>query len=271
MKSTKCVACGFVGRSDVENCKACGAPLNQPAARVPSTAPVYTTHYDHWDQAEGQQKGLAIFGLILGIASFLTFSLFLVGAITGIVVSAKAMGRARREPWQYGGRGQAIAGLVLNIVSLTTIVPILLIAAISIPNLLAARRAANEGSAIHSLRQIASAQAVYQSTHSKYATLEDLATQGLIDPKLGAGKKNGYNFAIELTTDEENMEGFAAVGMPETYRSSGIRSFYVDETSVIRAGDNHGGPSTNMDEPLNIEADYPPRARRFEDRRQPVY
>lgn len=270
MKSTKCVACGFVGRSDVENCKACGAPLNQPSAYVPSTAPVYTTHYDQWDQQEGEQKGLAIFALILGIVSFLTFSLFLVGAIAGIVVSSKAMGRVKREPWQYGGRGLAIAGLVLSIVSLTSIIPILLLAAISVPNLMASYRAANEGSAIHSLRQIASAQAVYQSTTSKYATLEELAEKGLVDPKLGSGTKNGYKFTVELT-NEENVEGFAAVGVPETYRSSGIRSFYTDETSVIRASDNHGGPSTKMDEPLDVSPEYLRRAQGFEARPQTVY
>jgi type IV pilus assembly protein PilA len=257
MKSKKCVSCGFVGWSDVENCKACGASLN--------------THSDHWDQPEGQEKGLAIFGLVLGIVGFFTLGLLFVGAIVGTVVSAKAMSRVRREPWRYGGRGIAIAGLVLNIVSLTSIVPIALIAAIAIPNLLAARRAANEGSAIHSLRQIASAQAMYQSSFEKYATLEELAAQGLIDPKLGSGAKNGYNFTIELTTDDMNVDGFAAVGVPETYRGSGIRSFYVDETSVVRAGDNHGGPSTKMDEPLNTYADYPPRARGFEDRPQTVY
>jgi type IV pilus assembly protein PilA len=252
MKSKKCVSCGFVGWSDVENCKACGASLN--------------THSDHWDQPEGQEKGLAIFGLVLGIVGFFTLGIVFVGAIVGTIVSAKAMGRVRREPWRYGGRGIAIAGLVLNIVSLTSIVPIALIAAIAIPNLLAARRAANEGSAIHSLRQIAYAQATYQSNFDKYATLEELAAQGLIDPKL-----SGYNFTVELTTDEINVAGFAAVGIPESYRGSGIRSFYVDETAVIRAGDNQGGPSTKMDEPLNLNGDYPPRARRFEDRPQAVY
>jgi type IV pilus assembly protein PilA len=257
MKSKKCVSCGFVGWSDVENCKACGASLN--------------THSDHWDQPEGQEKGLAIFGLVLGIVGFFTLGIVFVGAIVGTIVSAKAMGRVRREPWRYGDRGIAIAGLVLNIVSLTSIVPIALIAAIAIPNLLAARRAANEGSAIHSLRQIAYAQATYQSNFDKYATLEELAAQGLIDPKLGSGVKNGYNFTVELTTDEINVAGFAAVGIPESYRGSGIRSFYVDETAVIRAGDNQGGPSTKMDEPLNLNGDYPPRARRFEDRPQAVY
>lgn len=267
MKSTKCVACGFVGWSDAENCKACGAPLHQS----PAPAPVYTTHYSHWDQPEGQEKGLAIFALILGIVSFFTFGMLLVGAIVGIVVAAKAMGRVRREPWRYGGRGMAIAGLVLNIVSLSSVVPLALIAAIAIPNLLAARMAANEGSAIHSLRQISSAQALYYRSFDKYGTLEELAAQNLIDPKLGSGRKNGYNFTIELTSDETNTEGFAVTGIPFAYRSSGMRSFYVDESSVIRAVDNHGGPPSKMDEPLELNSDYPRRARRVDDRPQTVY
>ena len=255
MKSTKCGACGFVGWSD-ETCKACGASL--------------TANYSHWDQSEGQEKGLAIFALILGIASFFTFGLLFVGAIVGIVVAAKAMGRVRREPLRYGGRGIAIAGLVLNIVSLSSVVPIALIAAIAIPNLLASRRAANEASAIRSLYEISLAEATYHDNFERYGTLEELAAQNLITSKLSSGTRNGYNFTIELTTDEKNVEGFAAVGVPETYRNSGIRSFYVDESSVIRAGDNHGGPSTKMDEPLAFNPESR-RTRRFDERPQTVY
>ena len=271
MKSIKCSACGFVGRSDVENCKACGAPLHQHSAYAPSTAPVYTTHNAYWDQPEGQAKGLAIFALILGIVSFFTFGLLLVGAIIGIVVAVKAMGRVKREPLRYGGRGIAIAGLVLNIVSLSSVVPIALIAAIAIPNLLASRRAANEYSAVRSLHEISLAQATYQSNFGKYGTLEELAAQNLINPRLRSGIRNGYIFTVALTTDEMNVEGFAAVAVPETYRSSGIRSFYVDETSVIRAGDNHGGPSSKMDDPLDLNPDYSRRSRSIDYRPQAVY
>lgn len=256
MKSTKCGACGFVGWSDVEYCKACGAPLNQPT-------PAYS------DQPEGQEKGLAIFALILGIVGFFTFGILLVGAIAGIIVSVKAMGRVRREPWRYGGRGIAIAGLVLNIVSLCSVIPIALIAAISIPNLLAARMAANEGSAIYSLRQISTAESMYYQTYEKYGTLEELAAQNLIDPKLGSGTKNGYNFTVELTNDE--AAGFAVIGVPITYRSTGRRSFYVDESSIVRAADNNGKPPSKTDAPLNVSSDYPPRARRFNESPQTVY
>src|SRR5215212_262117 len=63
MKSTKCVECGFVGWSDVEHCKACGAQLGQRSHDLPSPTPVYNSNYAQWDQQEGQKKGLAIVAL----------------------------------------------------------------------------------------------------------------------------------------------------------------------------------------------------------------
>src|SRR5215203_693801 len=141
MKSAKCAACGFVGWSDVETCKACGAPLHQGFMNLPPGKPVYQAHYDQWNEtAEGQKKGLAIFALVLGILSFLLFGLLGIGAITGIIVAWIAMSRIKREPWKYGGRGLALAGLILSITSLVTVVPVALIASIAVPNLLAARR-----------------------------------------------------------------------------------------------------------------------------------
>src|SRR5437867_12478128 len=52
-----------------------------------------------------------------------------------------------------------------SLIELLIVVAIIgIIAAIAIPNLLASRRAANEGSAEQSLRTISSAEATYQST-----------------------------------------------------------------------------------------------------------
>jgi type II secretory pathway pseudopilin PulG len=273
MKSTKCVECGFVGWSDVEHCKACGAPLGQRSHDLPTPPPAYNSNYAHEDQQEGEKKGLAIFALILGIISFFTFGLLGLGAIAGIIVSCIAMSRVKREPWQYGGKGMAIAGLVLSIVSIATVVPVGIIASITVPNLLASRRAANEGSAMRSLRTISSAEMIYQNTagQGRYGTLNDLAAAGLIDATLATGTKNGYNFTVELTTDELNGSGFAVVGVPMTYRKTGTRSFYVDESLEMRAGDNSGGPATKMDQPLDTDADYPSRSRRADSNQQPVY
>lgn len=260
MKSTKCAQCGFVGWSDVDNCKSCGAPLTQRSTYLPPPSPGYSTHYPAANQSEGEQKGLAIAALILGILSLFTFGLLVVGAIMGIVLAIKAMSRVRTEPWKYGGRGIAIAGLVLSILSLTTAPVGLVVAAIAVPNLMAARRAANEGSAMHSLRMISQAEAVYQSNFAKFGTLEELAASGLVDPNLGAGAKNGYNFTVTL--DSANPDTFEVTGVPQDYRSSGTRSFYIDETFVMRGGDNFGGPSTKMDPPLDLEPELPTRSGR---------
>jgi type IV pilus assembly protein PilA len=258
MKSTKCVQCGFVGWSDMENCKACGAPLNQGYGNLPPAGA-----YSSRGESEGDQKGLAIAALVVGIFSFMTFGLLGVGAIVGIVLSAKAMGRVKREPWRYGGRGMAIAGLVLSITSLTSTFGFGMVMAIAIPNLMASYRAANEGSAQASLRTISQAEATYQATAAEYGTLQQLAASGLIDPKLASGFKNGYAFTVKL--DSENPEGFEVTGVPETYGKTGIRSFYIDETLVMRAGDNYGGPSTKMDEPVDSYDDFPPTSRRYAD------
>ena len=247
MKSTKCAECGFVGWSDLEHCKACGAQPSTP---------------------DGQKCGLAIFALIVGIVSFLTFGLLGVGAITGIVVASVAMTRVKRDPWKYGGRGMAIGGLVLSITSLVSLVPVGIIAAIAIPNLLAARMAANEGSAIHSVGTIAQAEEMYYLNFNKYATLDELGRADYVDSTLAAGSKSGYKFSIDLTTDD-GVPGFALTAVPIEYRSTGRRSFYVDESAIVRAADKFGGPPTKMDPPLN--SDYPSRARRTDYQQEPVY
>ncbi|HEU4836427.1 MAG TPA: DUF4190 domain-containing protein [Pyrinomonadaceae bacterium] len=274
MKSTKCVECGFVGWSDVEHCKACGAPLGQRSHDLPSPAPAYSSNYDQSEyQEEGPKKGMAIAALVLGIIGFFTLGILAVGAIVGTILAAVAMSRAKRDPWQYGGRSLAVAALVLNILSLVSFVPMGIVAAIAIPNLLASRRAANEGSAQASLRTLHSAEATYQATRGegKYGTLAELAAEGLIDSRLASGTKNGYTFTVEVTTTDGNYPGFEVVSVPMTYGSTGIRSFYIDETGVIRAGDNSGRPSTKMDPPVDSYSDFDERPRRTDYRTQPVY
>ena len=54
----------------------------------------------------------------------------------------------------------------------------------AVPQYLNARKAANEGAAIGSLRLICCAQIMYQERHGSYGTLDQLVTRGLIDPRL---------------------------------------------------------------------------------------
>ncbi len=126
---------------------------------------------------------------------------------------------------------------------LIVVVIIGIIAAIAIPNLLAARRSANEGSAISSLRTIHGAQMTYQATagSGNYANaLTDLSGQQLIDTVLASGTKSGYNFTIGAAAAASgNPATFASAGAPTTatgITATGTRSFAVSTEGVIFAG-----------------------------------
>ena len=130
-----------------------------------------------------------------------------------------------------------------SLIELLIVVAIIgIIAAIAIPNLLASKRAANEGSAVASMRTITSAEATYAATtgNGEYGDLPALATEGLVDSVLGSatGAKSGY--AFEVTPD-----GTGAADEPYVYLSTaspqavgsvtatGTRRFASDATGVI--------------------------------------
>jgi type IV pilus assembly protein PilA len=251
MNSTKCAACGFVSSSNADSCRNCGA---SPSAQY--------SHGSPWQSsgatADQLKKGLAIAALVVGIISFLTLGLLGIGAVLGIVLGIIAISKATRNPWEYGGKGMAITGLVLSIASLVIIVPVGMFAAIAIPNLLAARRAANEGSAIYTMRQLSIAEASYASKYGKYGTADDLSLEGMITPSLAQGIKNGYRFTI-VVTKHDDEHGFEIVSVPITYPNSGMRSFYLDESGVIRAGNNHGASASKFDVPLDSDSPWESR------------
>jgi hypothetical protein len=45
---------------------------------------------------------------------------------------------------------------------------------------------------------------------------------------------DGLAAPADLTGDETTVQGFEAIGVPASYRSTGTRSFFVDETFIIR-------------------------------------
>src|SRR4051812_37848688 len=77
---------------------------------------------------------------------------------------------------------------------------LVLIAAVSIPNLLASRKHGNEASAIGSLKSLASAEARFREGDKEndgnldYGMLSELLATGLVDQDLGSGTKKGYLF-----------------------------------------------------------------------------
>jgi prepilin-type N-terminal cleavage/methylation domain-containing protein len=128
-----------------------------------------------------------------------------------------------------------------SLIELLIVVAIIgIIAAIAIPNLLASRRAANEGSAQSSLRTIHSSQGTYQATigAGNYGSLAQLAAQNLIDPVLKLGSKSGYNFAVTPTdlVAGTSPATFFATGVPQVTSGvgqTGTRRFGISTDGVM--------------------------------------
>jgi len=115
---------------------------------------------------------------------------------------------------------------------------ILIIAAIAIPNLIKSKMAANEASAVESLRTINTGEVTYASTYGTgYTNLTALGSSGFIDTVLSSGRKSGYSFAAVPSdgsgTSVDPFTGYTATGIPRA-NNQGTRMFCTDSTGVIR-------------------------------------
>jgi len=122
---------------------------------------------------------------------------------------------------------------------------ILIIAAIAIPNLLRSRMAANEASAVGSLRTINTACVTYSTTYPNVGYPGSLAAMGpaasatsasadLMDSVLSAGTKSGYTFTFAAGSGTPST-GYSVTADPISRGTSGQRGFYTDQSGVIRA------------------------------------
>jgi type IV pilus assembly protein PilA len=133
---------------------------------------------------------------------------------------------------------------------------ILIIAAIAIPNLLRARMAANESSAVASIRTVNTAEVTYNSTYPTVGFAPALSNLGgalaaactpssttacLLDSVLanngnpaGAGK-SGYLFTTGTGTVASGVNvGYTVKGVPISINQTGLRGFCAEEDAVVR-------------------------------------
>ena len=119
---------------------------------------------------------------------------------------------------------------------LIVVVVIGIIAAIAIPNLIASRRASNEGTAISSLRTLHGANMTYAATSGNgefagtastpgVSSLTELAAGGFIDSVIGSGSKSNYLF----------------IGNREPRTSTSPATFYLAANPVEPGSINRGG------------------------------
>jgi prepilin-type N-terminal cleavage/methylation domain-containing protein len=141
---------------------------------------------------------------------------------------------------------------------------ILIIAAIAIPNLLRARIAANESSAVGSVRTVNTAQITYNSTYSTVGFASSLANLAgssctpptstsacLIDSQLGGGSKSGYSFVISNTSGTP-ISAYNIIASPLQPNQSGVRYFCSFADAVVRANSTTAISTCNYSvSPLN--------------------
>lgn len=269
MSSMKCPQCGLVNWTTAEACKRCRLPINGAAAPEVNNWEETSEDYQgepvyQWGDQGGYQEapyayagagqvaqktGLAIASLVIGIVSMMACGLLGLGSVTGLVLGIVALKKAKSSPAQYGGQGFAVAGIVLSVISFLYIGVVM---AIAIPNVIAAYHAANEGSAIRTVRLLANAESIYQSSQGagKYGTLQDLAAAGLIEPKVANGVMNNYVF--EIKTDGSSYEALATPAKDSEFKG---RSFYYSSNEECIRGAKKGGvAATAYDPPLNQDA-----------------
>jgi prepilin-type N-terminal cleavage/methylation domain-containing protein len=127
---------------------------------------------------------------------------------------------------------------------------ILIISAIAVPNLIHSKIAANESSAVGSVRNINTAEVTYQSTWgSGFAaglanlggaspcTVATAAAACIIDPLLSTAPftKSGYVFNAAGTIPIGGVNnGFEVNATPATVQTTGVRAFCGDQTGLIQ-------------------------------------
>jgi prepilin-type N-terminal cleavage/methylation domain-containing protein len=125
---------------------------------------------------------------------------------------------------------------------------ILIISAIAIPNLLRSRIAANQASAVGSLRTLNTAEVTYSTTYNSgfTQTLSYLrppagaanptsTAAGLIDSILAGGTKSGYSFTYSAGTADVtgHTNVYSITAIPIT-SSTGTNYYFTDQSGTLR-------------------------------------
>jgi|ERR1017187_1833643 type IV pilus assembly protein PilA len=148
----------------------------------------------------------------------------------------------RKLPWAGHARPHRRRGF--SLIELLIVVSIILILiTIAVPKFTHAQMYTRETAAIQAIKAIHTAEVQYQSQYSRYAvSLTELgppasgapnaSAADLIGNDLANGEKQGYKFTVSAVPG-----GYVVNGVPLAYGSSGSRSFYSDQSMVVREND----------------------------------
>jgi type IV pilus assembly protein PilA len=133
---------------------------------------------------------------------------------------------------------------------------ILVILSIARPQMGKSQMHAHEMAAIKTVQTINAVQVQYQSTFGQYASAlaqlgppagsggtEGAQAANLIPANLASGTSSGYNFTVTQTPS-----GYSVTAVPKAFNNTGRRSFYSDQTGVIRENGTQEPASANSPE-----------------------
>ncbi len=204
--------------------------------------------------AGAQTDGKATTSLVLGILS--VTCLGILAGIPAIILGHISRSNIRDSRGQLKGDGLALAGLVMGYISVAIIPLVLIIVAISIPNLIHARLAANEANAVSSVTTINTAEYTYEASHPHQGFAPNLATLGcasgaestaehacLVDHMLGCSDsdwciKSGYKFHLSASNPITGANSqYVVTAIPVIGGNTGKRNFCATADQIIRSED----------------------------------
>ncbi len=211
--------------------------LTQAFGAVATAAPGAGAAPQFAGAAKGEKNGLAITSLVLGIVG-ITCLLFITG-IPAIITGLMALNRARLQPAEYGGRGFAIAGIVMGAISiLLTLVSL----GILLPALAKAKvrgqinfnspaqnmSRAQSISCINNLKQIGLGARIYAKDHQgAFPANFEAMTNELSTPKILWCAADGSK------TRAENWESFGSNNATYVWSGAGLNEKKVNLNQVI--------------------------------------
>lgn len=130
-----------------------------------------------------------------------------------------------------------------SLIELLVVISIILILlAAALPQMNKILENTHETAAIATINTVYKAQIQYQSTFNKFATnlaqlgppagsggAEGPEAAGLIPASLAGGESSGYVFTLTGTAS-----GYTVSAVPKVFNSTGRRTFYLDQSGVVR-------------------------------------
>ena len=106
----------------------------------------------------------------------------------------------------------------------------------------AANVAAREQIVLNQLTMIKKGEDLHFATKGRYGTMQDLVQAGSLNIA-----PTGLGYTIDITVTDS---GYELVAVPTEYGPKGQRSFFLDQTGIVRGDDHQGGAATADDPPV---------------------